>query len=213
MFITFLDSSFSFSSYSFSLLWGGFFCSSIRLFLFHQWKVSFSLKKDLGVVMVVNNPRFRRLGCFNPWLVRLIIVSPLLPWVPSVRWSIGKCWMSQVWFLSFSFFALGLGGEILAIGILDLWKVFLVALFFNAYLTFSRRGGGGGSIFPSVWKVKIFEKVKFFIWQVLHGRVDTLDQILGGRSLVVGLLCYIMCKRTTKDVEHITWSFNFARVV
>lgn len=104
--------------------------------------------------MVVNNPGFRRLGCFNPWLVRLIIVSPLLPWVPSVRWSIGECWMSQVWFLSFSFFALGLGGEILAIGILDLWKVFLVALFFNAYLTFSRRGVGGGLFFPRFgrWK-------------------------------------------------------------
>lgn len=33
------------------------------------------------------------------------------------------------------------------------------------------------SIFASMWRMRILKKVKFFVWQVLHERVNALDRV------------------------------------
>lgn len=47
------------------------------------------------------------------------------------------------------------------------------------------------SVVSSAWKVKIFIKVKFFVWQFLHERVTTLAK----GSVVVESSCCILCRR------------------
>ena len=42
------------------------------------------------------------------------------------------------------------------------------------------------SVFDVIWRTKVPKKVRFFIWQVLLGRVNTIDGLVRRRSLLVG---------------------------
>ena len=65
------------------------------------------------------------------------------------------------------------------------------------------------STFTFVWKLRIFKKVKFFVWAILHGRVNALDQIFARGSLVIRSFCCIPCKRAAKDMYHLLWGRAF----
>ena len=54
-----------------------------------------------------------------------------------------------------------------------------------------------------IWRIKIPKKVRFFIWQVLLGRVNTLDRLVRGRTSFVGLFCCILCRKAEEDLDHL----------
>lgn len=68
-------------------------------------------------------------------------------------------------------------------------------------------------IFSLPWKVKITKKVKFLVWQVLHGRINTLDQIMVRLSFFIGSLCCILCKIAMEVLNHLLWSCDYAMTV
>lgn len=57
----------------------------------------------------------------------------------------------------------------------------------------------------SPWKMKIPKKVKFFIWQINHGRINTLGKLLRKLSFLVGPFYFILCRRAEEDLYHLFW--------
>lgn len=68
-------------------------------------------------------------------------------------------------------------------------------------------------VFALSEKVQIFKKVKFFVWQILYGRVNTLDKVLRKVLDLIGTWCCILCRRVVEDLDCIFWSCAFTYVV
>lgn len=84
--------------------------------------------------------------------------------------------------------------------VLTLWEVFLVNPSFVVYWTIL------SSIhLSSLLRIKIPKKVKFFTWQVLHGRVKTLDRLLRKLPSLVGLFCYNLCWKAKESWDNFFW--------
>lgn len=58
------------------------------------------------------------------------------------------------------------------------------------------------SVFDVVCKAKVPMKVRFFIWQVLLGHVNTVNRLVRKRTLLVGLFCCMLCRKAEEDLDH-----------
>lgn len=65
-------------------------------------------------------------------------------------------------------------------------------------------------VYASMWRMIIPNKIKFFIWLVLHGRVNTLDLMSRRMSSLMGSWCSILWRKIAEDLDHLLWSFDFA---
>ena len=68
-------------------------------------------------------------------------------------------------------------------------------------------------VFDIVWRIKIPMKVRFFIWQVLLGRVSTGDRLVRRRTTLVEPLCCILCRKAEEDMNHLFWDCQYTRTV
>ena len=48
------------------------------------------------------------------------------------------------------------------------------------------------SVFYVVWRIKVPKKVRFFIWQVLLGRVNTINKLVRRRTSLLGPFCCML---------------------
>lgn len=55
------------------------------------------------------------------------------------------------------------------------------------------------------------KNVKVFVWQAIHGRVNTFDQLLKKLSSLIISFCYILYSRAEENQDHIIWSCDFAQ--
>ena len=53
-----------------------------------------------------------------------------------------------------------------------------------------------------VWRATVPKKVRFFIWQVLLGRVNTVDRLVRKRTLLVSPFCCILCWKVEEDLDY-----------
>ena len=61
------------------------------------------------------------------------------------------------------------------------------------------------ALFDVIWRIKIPKKVRFFIWQVLLGCVNTFDRLVRRRTSLMGFLCCILCRKAEEDLDHLFW--------
>ncbi|TYK04295.1 serine/threonine-protein phosphatase 4 regulatory subunit 3-like isoform X2 [Cucumis melo var. makuwa] len=57
------------------------------------------------------------------------------------------------------------------------------------------------------------QEVRFFIWQVLLGRVNTVDRLVRKRTLFVGPFCCMLCQKAEEDLDHLFCDCQYARAV
>lgn len=57
------------------------------------------------------------------------------------------------------------------------------------------------------------EQVKFFAWQILLGRTNTLDRVQRCSNLLVASNWCCLCKRALEDFGHIIWRCEFAQAL
>ena len=69
------------------------------------------------------------------------------------------------------------------------------------------------SVFEVVWKLKIPKKVSFFTWQLLLGRVNTLQWMVRKRTMLMGPFCSILCRKAEEDLNHLFWLCHYTTAV
>lgn len=60
------------------------------------------------------------------------------------------------------------------------------------------------SVFYVVCRIKIPKKIKFFIWQISLGQVNTLDRL--AMTSLMGSFCCILCWKVEEDLDHLLWN-------
>lgn len=50
--------------------------------------------------------------------------------------------------------------------------------------------------------LKILKKVKFFIWEAIHEKVNILDRLLRKLLSLIGPLCCILPRKVEEDLDH-----------
>ena len=53
-----------------------------------------------------------------------------------------------------------------------------------------------------VWRTNVPKKVKFLIWLVFLGRVNTVDR-LARRTSFVGAFCCMLCQKAEENLNHL----------
>ena len=66
------------------------------------------------------------------------------------------------------------------------------------------------SIFDVVWRTEVPKYVRFFIWQVLFGRVTLLTDLLRGGLHLLGLCC-LLCQKAKEYLNHLFRNCRYAR--
>lgn len=66
---------------------------------------------------------------------------------------------------------------------------------------FGRSLSLGELVFLAVWRIKVPRKAKFFTWQVLHGRANTLDTLGRKVPLLFGPFGSIVCLKVEEDLD------------
>ncbi|CAN1767208.1 hypothetical protein LINPERHAP1_LOCUS10182 [Linum perenne] len=76
-----------------------------------------------------------------------------------------------------------------------------------------RRMFGGCFNFPSdlIWNNQVPTKVAGFLWQVAHGNISTIDNLMR-RGLQIPNRC-AMCENDNESIHHLFWSCSFASQV
>ncbi|CAN1753324.1 Putative ribonuclease H protein At1g65750 [Linum perenne] len=72
---------------------------------------------------------------------------------------------------------------------------------------------GGHDDFPSdvIWNIQVPTKVAGFLWQVAHGNISTIDNLMR-RGLSIPNRC-VMCEQDSESIWHLFWSCPFASQV
>ena len=60
------------------------------------------------------------------------------------------------------------------------------------------------SVFDVVCRIKALKKVRFFIWQVLLGQVNTVDRLVRRTPLVGPFYC-MLCRKVEEDLDNVCW--------
>ena len=64
-----------------------------------------------------------------------------------------------------------------------------------------------------MWSGGLRFQVRFFIWQVLLGWVNTVDRLVRRRTSLVGPFCCLLCWKEEEDLDNLFWDSQFAWVV
>lgn len=82
-------------------------------------------------------------------------------------------------------------------GVLPLWRVSLVTLFRILWDS----SPVVELVFDVLWRIRIPKKVKSFLWQVLLGRVNTMDRLVRKMPLLLGSFCCILYRKVGENLN------------
>ena len=69
------------------------------------------------------------------------------------------------------------------------------------------------SVFYVVWRIEVPKKARFFIWQVLLGRVTIARRLVRRITSLVGPFCCLLCQKAEEDLDHLIWDYQYVQTV